>query len=48
MLVSTKNDNEDCIRQGARPVYTPIFKVLLGIVKPDSFQGAIYTGRCAP
>ncbi len=29
MLASTKNDNEDCIRQGVRPVYPPIFKVLL-------------------
>ncbi len=41
MLASTKNDNEDCIRQGARPVYLPIFKVLLG------FQEGGYTG-CAP
>ncbi len=30
MLASTKNDNEDCIRQGGRLVYPPIFKVLLG------------------
>ncbi len=30
MLASIKNDNEDCIGQGACPVYPPIFKVLLG------------------
>ena len=30
MLASTKNDNVDCISQGAHPVYPPIFKVLLG------------------
>ena len=30
MLASTMNDNEDCICQGADPVYLPIFKVLEG------------------
>ncbi len=35
MLASTKNDKEDCIRQRARPVYLPIFKVLLGCLSAN-------------
>ncbi len=32
MLASTRNDNEDCIRQG-RPVYPPIIKVFLSRIQ---------------